>query len=161
MAERFILLVVHAQRPDAREAAAQAIGGLLAAGVTPVIEAGDLAELGEAGVDVSAVKTLGAEVAADRLGADAEAPERLQDRAQVAVLDARDRDVAAGNRGEADERRHFDVVGADAVVARRDRANANVRDRNRRAQEAYERQRAAWRARVDACRSGDYGACER
>lgn len=51
--------------------------------------------------------------------------------------------------------------GADAVVGRRDRANANVRDRNRRAQEAYERQRAAWRAQVDACQSGDYGACER
>jgi len=50
---------------------------------------------------------------------------------------------------------------AQAVVDRRDRSNADVRERNRRAQERYERERAAWRERVIACRSGDYDACDR
>lgn len=50
---------------------------------------------------------------------------------------------------------------AKGTVNRRDRANADVREANRRAMERYERQRAEWRARVEACRAGDYSACER
>ena len=50
---------------------------------------------------------------------------------------------------------------AQAVVDRRDRANADVRETNRRNQQRYERQRAAWRERVAACRAGDWDACER
>ena len=49
---------------------------------------------------------------------------------------------------------------ARAVVDRRDRANADVRETNRRNQQRYERQRAAWRERVAACRAGDWDACE-
>jgi hypothetical protein len=48
---------------------------------------------------------------------------------------------------------------AQAVVDRRDRSNADVRATNRRAQERYERERAEWRRRVEACRAGDYDAC--
>ncbi|WP_016747248.1 hypothetical protein [Rhizorhabdus wittichii] len=48
---------------------------------------------------------------------------------------------------------------AQAVVDRRDRSNAGVRATNRRAQERYERERAEWRRRVEACRAGDYDAC--
>ncbi|ATE64110.1 hypothetical protein [Rhizorhabdus dicambivorans] len=51
--------------------------------------------------------------------------------------------------------------GAQGVVNRRDRANAGVREANRKAMERYERQRAEWRERVAACRAGDYAACER
>lgn len=50
---------------------------------------------------------------------------------------------------------------AGAVVERRDRGNADVRAQNRRAQERYERERAAWRERVAACRAGDWDACEK
>ena len=50
---------------------------------------------------------------------------------------------------------------AQAVVDRRDRANADVRRAGRKAQEDYERRRAEWQARVAACRAGDYSACER
>jgi len=50
---------------------------------------------------------------------------------------------------------------AQAVVDRRDRGNADVRETNRRSQERYARQRAAWRERVAACRAGDWDACER
>ncbi len=49
---------------------------------------------------------------------------------------------------------------AEAAVDRRDRANGNVRDANRRAMEEYERKRAEWRKRVAACQSGDWSACE-
>ncbi|MBD3762802.1 hypothetical protein [Rhizorhabdus sp.] len=51
--------------------------------------------------------------------------------------------------------------GAQGVVNRRDRSNADVRMANRKAMERYEKQRAAWREQVQACRSGDWGACER
>ncbi|MET0373381.1 MAG: hypothetical protein ABW128_03875 [Rhizorhabdus sp.] len=50
---------------------------------------------------------------------------------------------------------------AQAVVDKRDRGNADVRDHNRRAQERYERQRAEWRERVAACQAGEWSACER
>lgn len=50
---------------------------------------------------------------------------------------------------------------AQAVVDRRDRGNADIRAQNRRAMERYERERAAWRERVAACRAGDWDACER
>lgn len=50
---------------------------------------------------------------------------------------------------------------AQSVVDRRDRSNADIRERNRRALERYERERAAWRERVAACRAGDYDACDR
>ena len=50
---------------------------------------------------------------------------------------------------------------AQAVVNRRDRANTDVREANRRNQERYERERAAWRKRVTACRAGDWDACDR
>lgn len=50
---------------------------------------------------------------------------------------------------------------AQAVVDRRDRGNADVRERNRRAMERYEQHRAEWRARVAACRAGDWDACDR
>ena len=43
----------------------------------------------------------------------------MQDRPQIGVLDAGDRDVAARDGGEADEGGDLDVVGADAVVAAR------------------------------------------
>jgi hypothetical protein len=49
---------------------------------------------------------------------------------------------------------------AEAVVDRRDRGNANVAETNRKAMERYERQRAEWRRRVDACESGDWSACQ-
>jgi len=49
---------------------------------------------------------------------------------------------------------------AQGVVDRRDRSNADVRAANRRAMERYERQRAAWREQVAACRAGDWDACE-
>ncbi|KKC27063.1 hypothetical protein [Sphingomonas sp. SRS2] len=48
---------------------------------------------------------------------------------------------------------------AQSVVDKRDRGNADVRETNRRNQERYERQRDEWRARVAACRAGDYDAC--
>ena len=48
---------------------------------------------------------------------------------------------------------------AQSVVDRRDGANADVRETNRRALEKYERDRAEWRRRVAACRAGDYSAC--
>jgi hypothetical protein len=50
---------------------------------------------------------------------------------------------------------------AKAVVERRDRANADIRRAGRQAQEDYERRRAEWRRRVQACRAGDYDACDR
>jgi hypothetical protein len=50
---------------------------------------------------------------------------------------------------------------AQGVIDRRDRSNADIRERNRRAMERYERERAEWRRRFDACRSGDWSACER
>ena len=49
---------------------------------------------------------------------------------------------------------------AQSVVDRRDRGNADVRAQNRRAMERYERQRAEWRRRVEACQAGDYEACD-
>ena len=49
---------------------------------------------------------------------------------------------------------------AQAVVSRRDRANAKVRQSGREAQLRYERQRAEWRRRVAACQAGDYDACD-
>ena len=45
-------------------------------------------------------------------------------------------------------------------VNHRDRANADVRDANRKAMEGYQRQREAWRKRVADCRAGDWSACE-
>lgn len=48
---------------------------------------------------------------------------------------------------------------AQAAVDRRDRSNADIRATNRRAQERYERERAEWRRRVEACRAGDDDAC--
>jgi hypothetical protein len=50
---------------------------------------------------------------------------------------------------------------AQATIDRRDRANADVAETNRKAMERYERQRAEWRKRFDACRAGDWSACER
>lgn len=50
---------------------------------------------------------------------------------------------------------------AQSVVDGRDRSNADIRERNRRALERYERERAVWRKRVAACRAGDYAACGR
>lgn len=50
---------------------------------------------------------------------------------------------------------------AQATVDARDRANAGIRRAGRKAQEDYERRRAEWQARVNACRAGDYSACER
>jgi Ni/Co efflux regulator RcnB len=50
---------------------------------------------------------------------------------------------------------------AQAVVDRRDRANANVRQSNREAMERYERRRAEWRKRFNACQAGDWSACQR
>jgi hypothetical protein len=50
---------------------------------------------------------------------------------------------------------------ARSAVKRRDRSNADVRERNRKAMERYERQRAEWRKRVADCRAGDWDACER
>ncbi len=50
---------------------------------------------------------------------------------------------------------------ARSVVHKRDRSNTDVRDRNRKAMERYERQRAEWRRRVADCRAGDWDACER
>ncbi len=51
--------------------------------------------------------------------------------------------------------------GAQGVVNRRDRSNADVRAANRKAVERYEKRRAAWREQVEACRNGDWNACER
>lgn len=48
---------------------------------------------------------------------------------------------------------------AQGVVDRRDQGNADVRETNRKAMERYERERAAWRRQVEACRSGDWSAC--
>lgn len=50
---------------------------------------------------------------------------------------------------------------AQAVVAHRDRGNAEIRRSGREAQARYERQRAEWRRRVAACEAGDYAACDR
>jgi hypothetical protein len=49
---------------------------------------------------------------------------------------------------------------AQAAVDRRDRANANVAETNRKAAERYERERAEWRKRFDACQGGDWSACQ-
>src|SRR5207302_1668148 len=49
--------------------------------------------------------------------ADTETLEGGQDRDQVGGLDVVDRDLAGGDRPEADEARHLDVVAADAVLA--------------------------------------------
>jgi hypothetical protein len=51
--------------------------------------------------------------------------------------------------------------GARSVVHKRDRSNADVRERNRKAMERYERQREEWRRRVADCRDGDWDSCER
>ncbi|KQX22665.1 MULTISPECIES: hypothetical protein [unclassified Sphingomonas] len=48
---------------------------------------------------------------------------------------------------------------AQSVVDRRDRSNMDVRERNRRAQDHYQRERAEWRRRVAACNAGDHDAC--
>jgi Ni/Co efflux regulator RcnB len=50
---------------------------------------------------------------------------------------------------------------AQDVVRRRDHSNSDIRETNRRAMERYERQRAAWREQVEACRAGNWSACER
>ncbi len=49
---------------------------------------------------------------------------------------------------------------AQAVVDRRDRANARVRRGGDDADDRYERQLAAWRRQVAACNDGDYRACQ-
>jgi len=50
---------------------------------------------------------------------------------------------------------------AQGAVDRRDRANADIRESARRAQQRYERERAEWLRRVAACQAGDYDACDR
>jgi hypothetical protein len=50
---------------------------------------------------------------------------------------------------------------AHAIVARRNDGNMRSRAEYRAELERYERQRAEWRERVDACRAGDYDACDR
>ena len=50
---------------------------------------------------------------------------------------------------------------AAAVVARRDRQNAQVRKGGDDAMDRYQKQLAAWRRRVADCRAGDYSACDR
>ncbi|MEY4398649.1 MAG: hypothetical protein RLZ53_1225 [Actinomycetota bacterium] len=60
MSSRFVLIVSHTRRDEARVAAVQAVNGLLGAGITPVFPAHDLAELQGAGVQLSdSVMTLG------------------------------------------------------------------------------------------------------
>lgn len=49
---------------------------------------------------------------------------------------------------------------AAAVVARRDRQNAQVRRRGDDAMDRYQKELAAWRRRVAACNAGDYDACD-
>lgn len=63
MSSRFVLIVSHTRREEARVAARQAVNGLLAAGITPVFPAHDLSELEGAGVQFSdSVMTLGQRV---------------------------------------------------------------------------------------------------
>ena len=50
---------------------------------------------------------------------DPELPEGRDDRDEVVGLDVLDDDLAPGRRGEADEARDLDVVGADPVLDRR------------------------------------------
>lgn len=50
---------------------------------------------------------------------------------------------------------------AQAVVARRDRSNAGRADAHSEAVKRYERERAEWRRRFDACQGGDWSACQR
>src|SRR5207244_2795284 len=52
-----------------------------------------------------------------RLDADPEPLEGRHDRDEVAGLDLLDRDLAGGDRAEADEARYLDVVAADPVLA--------------------------------------------
>ena len=49
---------------------------------------------------------------------------------------------------------------ARAVIDRRDGDNAALRRAGRKAQDDYERRRAEWRARVEACLGGDHSACD-
>ena len=49
--------------------------------------------------------------------------ERVEDRGEIRVFDAVDRDVAAGDRGEADEAPDLDVIRADIPVAAGERAD--------------------------------------
>lgn len=49
---------------------------------------------------------------------------------------------------------------AHGVIDRRDSGNTAVREGNRRAMADYERRRAAWARQVEACRAGDWDACE-
>ena len=49
---------------------------------------------------------------------------------------------------------------AGAIVSRRGDGNSRQREAYRVARERYERQRAEWRDRVDACRAGEYDACD-
>ena len=67
MSERFILVVVHAPRPDALEAAKKVLREMHAAGVTPVLEAEDRTRLIAADPSFAGVKTLGTDVAAAAL----------------------------------------------------------------------------------------------
>lgn len=50
---------------------------------------------------------------------------------------------------------------AAAIVEGRSDANARSLERYRDARARYERERAAWRRRVQDCEDGDYDACER
>ena len=60
MSSRFVLIVSHTRRVEARVSAEQAVNGLLAAGITPVFPSHDLSELQGAGVNFSGpVMTLG------------------------------------------------------------------------------------------------------
>jgi hypothetical protein len=47
-----------------------------------------------------------------------------------------------------------------AIVSRRGDGNSRQRNAYRAAMDRYERQRAEWRERVDACRGGQYDACD-
>ena len=49
---------------------------------------------------------------------------------------------------------------AQGVIDRRDSGNSAVQAANRRAVADYERRRAAWARQVEACRAGDWDACE-
>jgi len=49
---------------------------------------------------------------------------------------------------------------ARAVIDRRDGDNAAVRRAGRKAQDDYERRRAEWQARVQACLAGEHSACD-
>lgn len=49
---------------------------------------------------------------------------------------------------------------AAASIASRDRGQAARADTYRAAQDRYERERAAWRRRFDACQAGDWSACQ-